>query len=88
MLRARTWTSTQHPLRALLRTAASLDADPPSGTPETDELRGRILRRIIDLSEPVPPPTLWANSAALPQCDAFRHTKRSLIAANSRFHGG
>ena len=40
--------------------AASLDADQPAGTPETDELHGRILRRIIDLSEPVSPPALWA----------------------------
>jgi hypothetical protein len=40
--------------------AACVDAEQPAGTPETDELRGRILRRIIDLSEAVSPPPLWA----------------------------
>jgi hypothetical protein len=40
--------------------AACVDAEQPAGTTETVELRWRIFERIIELSEPVPPPVLWA----------------------------
>ena len=39
--------------------AATLAAEQSPATPETDELRRRILERIIESSQPVPPPALW-----------------------------
>ena len=40
--------------------AATLAAEPSPATPESDELRRRILDEVLKLSQPVPPPAAWA----------------------------
>jgi hypothetical protein len=39
--------------------AATLAAEQSSATAETDELRLRILERILESSQPIPPPPGW-----------------------------
>ena len=39
--------------------AATLALEQSPARPESDELRRRILKQILELSQPVPPPALW-----------------------------
>ena len=88
MLRARTWTSTQHHLRALLRLLRLLTQINRPAPRKLTNFAGEFCGGSLTWAKRCRRRRCGRNSAAIAQCDAFRRTKRSFIAANSRVHRG
>src|SRR5687768_13439349 len=65
--------------------AATPAAQQSPATSSSDELRQRILEHIIELSQPVPPPALWARFGSSRFVRRFSCNPRELLSLSQHF---